>query len=278
MREQDYPAQEPLSARAIPYGSEVVTRSLGIVFDEFRYGDDPYQSVAVYPSQSPNGTMLAFVHGGGWTSGYKEWLGFMAPSLTARGIVFASVGYRLAPRHVFPAGADDVAAGLAALYRAARRFGADPDRLFIGGHSAGGHYTALLAVRRDWQAGQGLPRDVVLGCLPISGVYRFGEGSGLSIRPRFLGPGGEAEERQASPICNIVGAPPPFLLAYGDDDFPHLKRQAEEMESALRHAGGPADRMVLPGCDHFAASLVAGDADGPWVPRAVDWMSAIERR
>jgi arylformamidase len=182
---------------------------------------------------------------------------------TARGIVFASVGYRLAPQHLFPAGINDVAAGLGTLFRVAGRFGADSHRLFIGGHSAGGHYTAHLTVRRDWQETHGLPSDVVLGCLPISGVYRFGEGSGLSMRPRFLGQGGETREREASPIQNIDGVPPPFLIAHGENDFAHLMQQAKEMELALRRAGGTAERIVLPGCDHFAASLVAGDADGP---------------
>lgn len=277
MREEDYPPQEPVSAVAKPYRDACVARSTGIPFDEIQYGPDPYQSIAIYPAERPTGTMLAFVHGGGWTSGYKEWMGFMAPAFAGRGIVFASLGYRLAPQHVFPAGLQDVAAGLAALCRAAPRWGGDPRRLFIGGHSAGGHYTALLAVRHDWQAQHGLPADVVRGCLAISGVYRFGEGSGLSMRPRFLGADGAAEQA-ASPISHIEAVPPPFLLAHGDKDFPHLIRQAEEMEAALRREGGAVERLALPGCDHFAASLVAGDATGPWLPRAIDWMTAIERR
>ena len=278
MREEDYPAQEPLSAIAAPYRDACIARSFGVPFCEFRYGDDPYQSIAVYPPERPEGAIFAFVHGGGWTSGYKEWMGFMAPAFTRRGILFASIGYRLAPWHVFPAGVEDVAAGLAALLRRSAEWGGDADRLFVGGHSAGGHYTALLAVRSDWQAGLDLPRDVIKGCLPISGVYRFGEGSGLSLRPRFLGPGGEEAERLASPIRTIDAVPPSFLLAHGDRDFPHLIHQAEEMEVALRQAGGEVQRVVLPGCDHFAASLAGGDLDGPWVPKALGWIVAARER
>jgi acetyl esterase/lipase len=277
VREEDYPSQEPVSAFAAPYREECIRRSAGVPFDEFGYGDDPYQRVAVYPAERPAGPLLAFVHGGGWTSGYKEWMGFMAPAFAARGIVFASLGYRLAPRHVFPAGVEDIAAGLAALYRAAPRWGAAADRLFIGGHSAGGHYTALLAVRSNWQTGLGLPHDVVKGCLPVSGVYRFGEGSGLSVRPRFLGPEGEAVERAASPLRNIQGTPPPFLIAHGDRDFPHLMGQAEEMELALRAAGGRVERIVLPGCDHLGASLAAGEPAGPWAPRVIEWIAGTAR-
>jgi acetyl esterase/lipase len=260
----------------MPYRNEAIARSFGIPFNEVRYGDDPYQSIAVYPTQRPSGMMLAFVHGGGWTSGYKEWLGFMAPAMAELGILFSSIGYRLAPANVFPDGLNDVAAAVATLYRLGRQFGADARRIFIGGHSAGGHYTSLLAVRRDWQESYGLPRDVVMGCLPISGVYRFGSDSGLAIKPRFLGTS-ETAEYEASPIYNIHAKPPPFLLSYGDNDFPHLIRQAEQMEFALRSSGGEAASLVLPGCDHFAASLIAGDSNGPWVSRAVAWMSAISK-
>lgn len=271
MREQDYPPQEPMSAMAAPYREACIARSFGVPFREFRYGRDPYQSVALYPAETPGGLLFVFVHGGGWTGGYKEWMGFMAPGLASRGITFASIGYRLAPQHLFPAGLEDVAAGIAALVK--EHAGGAAPRLFIGGHSAGGHYTALLAVRRDWQARHGLPADVVQGCLPISGVYRFGEGSGLSLKPRFLGEAAD-HERQASPVLNIDGSPPPFLLAHGDKDFPHLMRQAEEMETALRAAGGSVTRIVLPGCDHFAASLTAGDPEGPWLTKAAAWMKA----
>ena len=273
MRESDYPPQEPLSDFARPYRDACVERSTGISFGEIAYGDDPYQRVAIYPAPRPNGTVLAFVHGGGWTSGYKEWMGFMAPALATQGVLFASIGYRLAPAHVFPAGLDDVAAAIAAIEKSASRWGGDGRRLFIGGHSAGGHYTSLLAVRRDWQSLHGLPHDAIRGCLPISGVYRFGAGSGLSMRPRFLGPESAALERAASPILNIQGTPPPFLIAHGDRDFPHLVTQAVEMEAALRAAGGAVERLVLAGCDHLGASLAAGDANGPWVPRAADFMA-----
>lgn len=274
MRADEYPAQEPVSAAAAGYVDECVARSFGVPFYEFRYGDDPYQSVAIYPAEQPNGIVLVFAHGGGWTGGYKEWMGFMAPAMVAKGVTFVSIGYRLAPAHVFPAGVADMASAIAAIYERGGEFAGGAPRLFIGGHSAGGHYAALLAVRRDWQAAHGLPLDVVSGCLPISGVYNFGADAGLAVRPRFLGPEDSAQERPASPILNIEGTPPPFLMAHGSEDFPHLIEQAEQMEVALQAAGGDVVRLVLSGCDHFTASLAAGDVDGPWAPAALAWMTA----
>lgn len=271
MRIDEYPPQEPSSDNARSYSDEVMRRGAGLDRIERLYAADPYQGLAVFRTAAPNGTLLAFLHGGGWTNGYKEWMAFMAPAFTAAGVTFATIGYRLAPGHLFPAGVNDVIAALAWLHAHAADFGCDPARIFLGGHSAGGHYAALVAVRRDWQAGVELPRDVIRGCLPISGVYDFGPQSGLTARPRFLGDAGN--ETAASPIDHIQDPPPPFLLAHGDRDFPHLMRQAERMEAALRTAGGDVERLVLEGRNHFTASYAGGEADGPWVPRALAWMT-----
>ena len=161
-------------------------------------------------------------------------------------------------------------AGLAWVYHNIAEHGGRRDRLFVGGHSAGGHYASLLSVRDDWQARHDLPGDVVRGCLPVSGVYDFGPESGMKMRPRFLG--AEGNEVPASPIRRIGAGPAPFFMALGENDFPHLSRQAEDMEAALTAAGGDVTRVVLPGCDHLGASYVTGDPDGPWLPAALAWM------
>ena len=160
MRVEDYPPQEPLPEFARAYADEVMRRGEGVRCTDYSYGADPYQGISLQVPEKPNGTVLALVHGGGWTCGYKEHMNFIGPSVTAANVIFASIGYRLAPGNVFPACADDVAAAIAWLHDHAGEFGGDPGRIFAGGHSAGGHLTALLAVRRDWQAARGLPEGV----------------------------------------------------------------------------------------------------------------------
>lgn len=276
MRIEDYPPQEPFSDFAKPYAAEVMRRGADVIpTAEVRYGEDPYQSIAVHAAPEPNGDVFAFVHGGGWTSGYKEHMNFMAPAFTAAGVTFCSIGYRLAPQHLFPTGLEDVADALAWIHANIAEYGANADRLFIGGHSAGGHYSPLLALTSDWREARGLPGDVVKGCLPISGVFQFGEGSGLNMRPRFLGPDDAATDRLASPIHYVGKEAPPFLIAYGTEDFPHLRDQAERMVATLSDAGIAVDKVVLDGRDHFGASLAGGEPDGPWVSRAIDWMAQI---
>ncbi|MGB0629152.1 MAG: alpha/beta hydrolase [Alphaproteobacteria bacterium] len=274
MLPSDYPPQEPFSDFALPYVKEVTRRGAAATPSaDVLYGEDPYQSIAVHAAENPNGAVFAFVHGGGWTSGYKEHMNFMAPAFTAAGITFCAIGYRLAPRHLFPDGLDDVADAIAWIYTNIGDFGGNPDRLFIGGHSAGGHYTPLLAVTEDWRRKRGLPGNVVKGCLPISGVFRFGEGSGLTMRPRFLGPEDAAVDGAASPVNFVTSEAPPFLIAYGTEDFPHLKVQADDMVATLRDHDVDTDKIVFEGRDHFGASFAGGEPDGPWVPRALAWMA-----
>lgn len=272
MRIENYPPQEPMPKFALAYADEVMRRGEGVRCTDHAYGADPYQGIALQVPAEPNGTILAFVHGGGWTSGYKEQMNFIGPSVTAANVIFASIGYRLAPGNVFPACADDIAAAIAWLHDHAAEFGGEPGRIFAGGHSAGGHLTSLLAVRRDWQSAYGLPQSVIRGCLPVSGAYRFGEGSGLSMHPRFLGKDAE-NDRLASPVQNISAAPP-FFFACGENDFPHLIDQTHEMASALRTSGGDVEEMVLKDCDHLGACLSLGDSGNTWVAAALDWMAA----
>lgn len=266
MKIEQYPPQEPLSPLGAKYHERVLALGQGIEGEEAAYGPDPYQSVAVFRPAKPTGDTLVFFHGGGWTNGYKEWMAFMAPALTEQGVTLVNAGYRLAPQHVFPAGLEDCADAVAWVLKQVG------GRVFVGGHSAGGHYAALLAVTSAWRKARGLKADALAGCLPVSGVYRFGEGSGLSQRPRFLG---TAADSDASPLLRLEPeACPPFFMTWGEKDFPHLQKQADDFAQALRAALVPVQTEVLPGADHFDASVACGERGGldAWPARAARWM------
>ena len=159
MKIADYPPQEPLSPLGANYQARVLALDTGLDGLEARYGDDPYQSLAIFRPEHASGEVLVFFHGGGWTNGYKEWMVFMAPAFLAQGITFVSAGYRLAPQHRFPTALGDCADALAWVHQHIDEHGGDPARLFVGGHSAGGHYAALLlAVTAGWRAERGACR------------------------------------------------------------------------------------------------------------------------
>jgi len=166
--------------------------------------------------------------------------------------------------------------GSGLVVREIARHGGDPGRVFIGGHSAGGHYAALLSVNGRALASAELPRSTIRGCLPVSGVFDFGPSSGLSMRPRFLG----ADLRNdvaASPIVQIETPLPPFLVAYGSNDFAHLVPQGRAFVAALRDAGAVAEGIEMAERTHFTASFAGGEAGGPWVPAALEFMARHAR-
>ena len=267
-----YPPQEPFTAIGARYHDEVLQRGASVSGVESRYGADPYRSLTIVPAAEPNGDVLLVFHGGGWTNGYKEWMLFMAPALTALGVTFVTAGYRLAPQHIYPTQLHDVYDAIAAAYRAIPEHGGRPDRIFVGGHSAGGHLAALAALSAGWTAERDVPSNIIRGALPISGTYLFGDGSGLAMRPRFLGPEENGAEQAASPIHHIRPDAPPFLVSYGSDDFPHLRRQAQDFIAALRAVGNDVTECELPGCDHLGASYASGDPASGWSGKAAAWL------
>lgn len=267
-----YPPQEPFTEIGEKYHARVQALGAGVDGLAFAYGEDPYQEVAVFPAAAPTGLVVVFMHGGGWTNGYKEWMAFMAPLLNASGITFVSLGYRLAPRVVWPEGLRDAAQGLRWVYENIADHGGDPERILVGGHSAGGHYAMWLAVRDDWQEQNGVPADVVKGAIPVSGVYDFTEGNGMPMRPRFLGED-PANDRDASPMHTIARTPP-VLMTWGDKDFPHLIDQAEKMADQYKRAGGLVETHVLVDCNHLEASYACGDAGATWGSALDLWISA----
>ena len=212
------------------------------------------------------------MHGGGWVNGYKEWVAFMAPALNQLGITFVSIGYRLAPKVMWPVGVKDIAKALKWIKDNINDHGGDSARLFIGGHSAGGHYASWLAVRDDWQESVGLAKEFIRGALPVSGVYDFTPGNGMEMKPRFLGDS-KVNEIDASPLHTIKRTPP-FFITWGDRDLPPLIPQAEKMTQALLDCGGKVETLILSECDHAEASYECGKSNGQWVPKLAKWIDS----
>jgi arylformamidase len=100
------------------------------------------------PTDLPNRPLpvLVYIHGGGWTHGAKEWMTFMAPALTRYPAILVVPSYGLAPAHTHPEPVVDCLRALVCTRQKAAEFGGDPDRLFVGGHSVGGHISAMIAL------------------------------------------------------------------------------------------------------------------------------------
>lgn len=232
------------------------------------YGSDYWQRLDIYmPATVPQSALpvFCFLPGGAWINGCKEWLAFMAPALTSRPAVFVALSYRHAPAAKFPAQLDDTLDGLAWIHRNIARSHGDPSRIYLSGHSAGGHLAALATLRPDALAAHGLPPDLIRACLPISAPFNLA--SDDSVRQQKVAAFLESPEdvRAASPIAHVKGNRTPFVVTYGSEDLPELVPQARQMMEALKRAGTFVETLVLEGRNHFNTHEDCALTDGPWM-------------
>ncbi len=199
---------------------------------ELRYGEHERQVVDVLrnPDTPPRAPLVVFVHGGYWQALERETFAFLAPPFLEQGAVFATVEYRLAPEVSVPDVVADVRAGVAELARRAGELRADPRRITVIGHSAGGHLVAEL-MATDWTA-LGLPDDTVGAGLGISGLYDL-EPIRRSYLNDVLGMTPEVAH-DASPVHAAPTAPGPLLLTAGGDEPGEFDRQQRLLARSWR--------------------------------------------
>jgi len=275
---ENLPRQPQMSPVAEAYAADILARSRVVaassrVVLDVPYGDDYWQRIDLYlPAREGlrDLPVLLFLHGGGWVNGYKEWMGFMAPCFTDLPAIFVSVSYRMLPAVRYPVMLDDTIAALAWVHKNIARYGGSPDRLFIGGHSAGAHLAALATLRRDKLVAAGLPEGVVKACFPVSGVFKFEIGE-LEKREKFLLDRPE-DAPDASPINFVAGNRVPFYIIWGDNDLDYIMSTSPPMVEALKKAGSKVEHEVFAGYDHFRPSTDGGERDSVWVRTVRDWM------
>jgi acetyl esterase/lipase len=201
--------------------------------------------------------VVLFVHGGAWLHGDKSFLGFYSSigrALAARGIGVAVTNYRLSPAVKHPEHVKDVARAFAWVHKNIGKYGGRADRLFVCGHSAGGHLVALLATDERYLRAEGLSSKNVRGVIPISGVYDIPDG----LLPRVFGNGPNAG-KNASPIRYARAALPPFLVLWADKDLDWCGKEAsEEFVKALKDKGNKVVNAVeIKESNHYSIIMQA---------------------
>ena len=256
------------------------------IVPDIAFGEDYYQKLDLYlPAEatiadSVGGVpVILFCHGGGWTFGYKEWNGFMAPALIDLPAIFVSVSSRLAPQNKFPAALDDVLAGLAWVWRNIADYGGDPARLYMAGWSAGGALAALATVRKDLYAKHGLPDDAIKACLATS-YQRDGNPAPGSTAHRlqeqlFARPDDAVKASAIAYVEGLEDLRTPFFISHAENDFPHVITTSKAMHAALMNIGCPVADHVFPALDHYDNSLGQGVRGNVWVEPARQWMTAL---
>jgi acetyl esterase/lipase len=182
--------------------------------------------------------------------------------LAQHGVGVVAVNYRLYPAVKFPANVEDVTRAFAWTHSSVTKYGGRADRLFVGGHSAGGHLVSLLATDESYLKTHKLGLADIRGVVSISGLYDFRRGQ----FPLFE----DSDEgaRKASPARQVTGRHPPFLLVYADGDFPGFGEMAEEFGKALRGARCEATCLMVKDRTHGSVAAKVAEPGDP-VRRAI---------
>jgi acetyl esterase/lipase len=221
------------------------------------YGAHPRQTMDIYlPSSGGAGRpVVFFIYGGSWANGAKESYAFVGDALAARGFVTVIADYRLVPEVRFPVFVEDGAAALRFVRDNIARFGGDPRRIHLMGHSAGAYNAMMLTLDRSYLARAGLSSSIIRSAVGLSGPYDFLP-LDLDVTKAAFGNAPSLERTQ--PVSFARADVPPILLATGADDTTVLPRNSQRLAAALRRAGARSVMLkIYPGLGHAgtAASL-----------------------
>ena len=257
----------------VPDGRRLLRRQAGLAggrlpigsVRDLRVGDRPGRLYA--PRNAPAvGPLLVFFHGGGWVLGDLESHDPVCRFLAERaGVRVLAVDYRLAPEHPFPAAYDDCLAGFCWVVDHAAELGADPQRLAVGGDSAGGTLAASVAIAA---AREGLPLAFQLLVYP--GTDMRGEtesreafNEGLILDQRFMDlckasylPRAEdVTDPRASPLLAEMpdGLAPAYVVTAG---FDPLRDEGEAYARRLSDAGVEVELRRFPDQLHGFLQMV----------------------
>jgi acetyl esterase/lipase len=188
--------------------------------------------------------VLFFVHGGGWRKGSKDGFAKLGGRFAGLGIGTVVINYRLSPEVKHPGHVQDVARAFAWTQQNIGKYGGRADKIFISGHSAGGHLVALLATDEQYLKAEKLGLDSIKGVIPVSGPYQ------MTAKRHGEIFGDEESCRLASPINHVDGKRPPFLFLYAEKDIPMCGELSKSMSEALRKHKGEAEVLLVNERDH----------------------------
>jgi len=261
-------------------GKSVVAQKLTADIPYVKNGHERHV-LDIYTPEKPAAKSLPvmfWIHGGGWQVGDKSDVALKPKVLTERGFVFVSTNYRLLPDVEMDELTGDVAKSLGWVHRNIAKYGGDPNRIFVGGHSAGAQLAALICIDDRYLAKEGVSFDVLKGCVPVDGdtydipkiimtaehrqtlyggkMFTFGH------RQKF---GNDPEKHvDFSAVTHVAKDKgiPPFLLLYFPGN-PDTRAQAGRLESVLREAGIQARAYGKRDSNHSRLNNDLGKPDDP---------------
>ena len=241
---------------------------------DIRYGERPKESFDLFPAQSEALGALPpaqiFIHGGYWRMMDKSDYSHLATNVVTAGATHISLNYDLCPEVTLDDIVDEIRTAIIFIHGHAEELGIDAERLFIAGHSAGGHLTAMM-LRQDWPS-FGLPADVFKGAVPCSGVFEPEIIMHTSINEDVRLTTEMARRNEllsGPPLCRC-----PLLIIAGGDEPEGFRQQSAAYLELCRSAGLEAALEIVPGTNHFTVLDSVFGGDTPLFDRMIEMMAA----
>jgi len=239
--------------------------------ERLAYGPAEIERLDIYRSARPAAPVFVFIHGGAWRSGRsKDFTGPAEMFLAARAhYVVPDFAWVQDVGGSLMVVADQVRRAVAWVFQNIARFGGDPNRLYLGGQSSGGHLAAV-ALTTDWRRDFGLPADIIKGGVCISGMYDLTPVR-LSARSRYVA-FDDTTVAALSPIRHLDRLQAPLVVAYGTRETPEFQRQNREFTAAVEAAGKRVRLVVGEHYNHFELPETLGNPYGLLGRAALDLM------
>lgn len=256
--EREYNARAAIPDHAAIFAAwderAAATRRLRYCLLDLRYGESADETLDLFPAARNDAPLFVFIHGGYWRSLDKSNVSWLAAPFVEGGISVALLNYGLAPRTPMEEIVRQTLRALAWLYRNAAEHGVDRDRIFVGGHSAGGQLTAMAMAALWSRFSADLPADLVKGGLTLSGLF--------DLQPLLYAPFANVDLRldaaradRLSPVLLPAATGAPLITAVGALESSEFQRQSALIGTAwkrqLAHHFTVADANHLTICDEL---------------------------
>lgn len=257
----------------------------------YAYPAHERQVLDIYaPEDAENLPVVFWIHGGGWQTGDKTSVQLKPRVFTEHRFVFVSTNYRLLPDVEMDVLIRDVAKSLGWVHKHIGEHGGDPQRIFVMGHSAGAQLAALLCIDGRYLNAEGVPRDVLKGCVPVDGdtydlpaIIATAElrqtVHGLPL-PKFghrVKFGNDPEKHiDFSAVTHVVKGKeiPPFLILYVRG-HPDVTAQARRLGAVLEKADVPVRVFGASDTTHVQLNANLGQPDDPATEALFEFLAPL---
>lgn len=217
---------------------------------DLKYGPARGEALDLFPVPGPvqPAPVFVFIHGGYWRSQSKTDAALMASVFTDAGVAVVTLEYTLLPIATLAEVVREMRSAIAWLYQNGATFGIDPERIFIGGSSAGGHLVGML-LADGWHDEFALPTNVVKGAMALSGVFDLRPICDIEANAWLRLVPVQAE--RLSPLFHIPEAAKPLILSVGGLETRGFKNQTKAYAEAWLARGHTPQVVEAPDRNHF---------------------------